>query len=651
MHLKKFLNIETPKSFKVLLVTFVVIAILLKSPMALMMFASVYMIHLIVGWNNYTILFSLISKIILSVILYMMSLQTILTIGWVANANFPLDSSTPIVFVLLFCYVLFRLKQNQYNWICVKTDKQQNKDALKNDIAATISTVILTFVLVAFSVFNYSNSHPDLVLSFINNVDDSSHISMINDKIQFNRGITTNSDASLLTRSAGMYPAGWHSSVAIIIKNLSPNIMPGVSTLKAYIASKIALFSLLVFVTTKYSIELACSSDKNKKHGWILRLSTSTLSLVLLTVVLFDVFREGFYSFLPQLIGITLTFLILQNINLSNHTKGNQWLVAIAWFILINLSLSWVLVIPVVLFAFIIFLFSVFGHSTIKFIKSTIFTHPVLIISPILVVLITYISMSGSSEAISIATAILNQGGIQSYPLNIHLVMIFSVLAALSVGAKKINSSALAAITSVCLLIFATGILYYQTFAVGSPRYYYYKVIYVFMFASIPLVVNFIYKYIRVVNKSSLLAGLSALALISTVLFWQFVNPNTMLFIGGARHLGPEVRQSIYSNLDEYRTDTHILYYLKGYPIVTDNATMLMRSNERHSECGDKAWEAVASTTKFSQALSEIMQYCKSDQIKIIAISYTKDEIKKEIDKHPELTNIEVEYLDVNPPK
>lgn len=535
--------------------------------------------------------------------IYIIILQCVILSSWVLNRNFPLDATPALtVLVMTIAYVyrhyLLKVKFSKEILPSKKVPLVRLGDIISIVVAILITLLIILPPLISTGAGKTSN----IIALTSGNVDDAAHLGLLNDRLQFNRGVLYHSDATENVRTAGLYPAGWHSANAIIIKAIDPTISTGTESLIAYTISKVFWFFVLIFVFSRVIFTLY-KTLSNDEPSLPVTLWLTFGSLLFSILFLVDIFRTGFYSFIPQLIAALLLVPILIQLSLlTNESKKYQGTLLLLVAACIGGGISWLLVLPALLLAiFLILLDHLRSTKLLHFIKDT--TSGVLDNLPLygllLVALIVqaYVMLADhSTGSVSFIQGVLLSGGIGIYKDPFYL-FIFIGLALCLLLFRKNSEKAIRYILYVTfsLLLFAGFLYVVQMIYLGKNAYYYYKALDVFTIVVIPIgLVGFALCIAWLANKrSKSIALAAALTLILVVIQFIGLDATSLTYLKGQRPLSGALNESVYTELKlnanqkNYNNKNYIVYYIPGSVEQNDISTMTVKSNKPGGGCFD----------------------------------------------------------------
>lgn len=569
---------------------------------------------------------------VISIFFYVLILQAVILISWLFSHDFPLTLSGPltsIVFVILYCLL-------RPTFGGISTKQQHTFTATKTKDIVPLVVCLLTFIVfVAFPIHHSKSDGLSGLTVLVNRViDDPNHLGMLNDKLQFNRGVITGSNAEGHTNTKGVsfYPAGWHSANAVIIKAFDPSIETGAQSLVAYAVTKVFWFLLLVFVFTRTLFCLyAVYSKETLSHAvatWI-----GLASLLFTGWFLIDPFLDGFYSFLPQLIIVPLFILSLIQMSYLSKVDGNDFLnsLILPALLCMGSALSWLLLLPVFVGALLVYSFTLLRRQKLaKTLKRLISKLPryvpllVLLIVPVFVQLLTSQSTGGS---VSFLQGILLPGPIQTYPTSFYDFVLIGAGLFIVLALKNIKSDRLQPLLTFLLAIITfTAVLYLlQLYVSQATFYYYFKSLNAFtLAASMMCVVGFAFFIRWVQSKTSQTTALIT-SLVVALIAVQFVytKPLMFLYIQGSRATTVTINKEIFHLLSTNYSQAHYydkevtIFYPSNNPNMNEVASRLLSTNKPYGTCYDSVKSASFSVPPKDFSVSPILRDCSDPQIKI----------------------------------
>ena len=437
---------------------------------------------------------SLIIKGVSIFFIFIIILQCVILSSWLINSNFPLDATPTLTLLIMTIAYIYRhfLPKPRISKLTLPIKK-----APFIRLSDIISIAIAIAIVLPLSLSLLTHDGKDMqnnVTTLAGGADDTAHLKLVDDRLQFNRGILYRSDAIEQVKTGDSYPAGWHSANAVIIKAIYPKISAGDESLVAYALSKVFWFLALVFIFCRIILilyEFLC----NRKPSLPAILWLASGSLLFSRFFLVDTFRTGFYSFMPQLIAALLLVPILIQFSLQNNKrKACQETLLLLSVMCIGGCLSWFLVLPAFLLIIILILFDHLKNTNKRrFIKDM--TSGILDNLPFYGLLLTatavqlYVMLTNHvAGSVSFIQGVLINGGINTYKGEFYIFIFIGFALCLFFTCKsseKILRYILYAILS--LLIFAGIISAIQIMYLGTNAYYYYKVLYILTVIALPV--------------------------------------------------------------------------------------------------------------------------------------------------------------------
>lgn len=569
---------------------------------------------------------------IISIFFYTLVLQAVILLSWLLSNDFPLTLCGPLTsIILLGIYLLVRPTISKK----INRQKHEFTGGKSKDVVPIIVCLLTFLVFVAFPIHHSGSNGISGATVLINRViDDPNHLGILNDKLQFNRGVILNSSAESHTNTKGVsfYPAGWHSANAVIIKAFYPNLSTGSESLVAYAISKVFWFLFLVYVFVRSIFSLYGIYSK-ETLPLVVSIWIGLASLLFVGWFLIDPFLDGFYSFLPQLIIVPIFILSLTQMSLLNKNDGDGILNTLILPVLLCMgsALSWLLLFPVFIGAFLLYgliLLHQWGIAkTLKrHARKTIRYIPIalLAIAPIIVQII---SSKGTGESVSFLQGILLPGPIQTYPTTFYEFIFLGLGIFIAFAIKAAKQDRLQPLLTYILAITAfTGLLYLiQLYASQATFYYYFKSLNAFTIAaSILCILGFAYFIQWVTSKTSQITAL-ILSCVLIFLSVQFVyaKPLMYLYMQGGRATTVSMNEEIFNTLQTNYSEAHYfnkevtIYYPNANPNMNEVASRLLSTNKPYGTCYDSVKGASFSVRPKDFSVQPILEDCADPEIKI----------------------------------
>lgn len=535
----------------------------------------------------------------ITIIFYISFLQSVVLVSWLLSHEFPLNT-TPLLGLLILCIVYFYQLLFKSSRVALLQKSHLPFFKISDILSIGVSIFFVSFVIVIPTLRIDGFHKNSFVMAIDDGVDDAAHLGLLNDRLQFNRGVLQGTSIVNNTRleGASFYPAGWHAANAAVMLAVKPNIQAGTQSLRFYVISKLFWYTVLLFVFVR-SIFTVYAVLTKKRLSVPVGIWFVLSSLLFCYLFLLHPFRAGYYSFLPQLIVAPVFVLtLIQMVQSKPKSILFQKSLPFAVMMLVGGTLSWLLVLPV--FALTIILSMIdriiiikLKSFLIEFYKGLIRYLPLYILMVCAVLAQLYTS-SASTVSVSFINGILMPGGIAIYnPLFYGFILLGIGLATLLI--KKEATVIIKSIFNYLLvsLLFAGVIFSIQLYMLQENLYYYYKTLDTFTIVAIVLsLVGFGYfiNWISEHRNKSLAVIFAVLLPLSALLFIPSDNSNAS-YIKGERYVSPLVSRSVYSELLlkdtqlNYNKMDYVLYYIKGDERQNDIATMLVKSNKPENGC------------------------------------------------------------------
>jgi hypothetical protein len=570
---------------------------------------------------------------VVSLFFYILVLQAVILISWLFSHNFPLTACGPLTAVVLIG-LYYSIKPT-----FTKKNLKQRDEFTTAKIKDVVPLIVCLFAFVAFVAFPMHHSGSNElsgVTVLINRViDDPNHLGMLNDKLQFNRGVITDSSAEGHTNTKGVsfYPAGWHSANAVIIKAFYPGISTGAESLVAYAITKVFwfLFLIYIFVRTIFSLYIVYSKEKLSPAvaSWI-----GLASLLFTGWFLIDPFLDGFYSFLPQLIIVPLFILSLIQMSLLGKDDRSALLnsLILPALLCMGAALSWLLLLPVFVGAFLLYSLTLLHTwGIIKTLKALKKNRPlryvVILALTIVPVIVQIITSKGTGESVSFIEGIMLPGPIQTYPISFYNFVLLGLGLFIVFAIKNAKVDKLQPILAYILAIigFTTVLYLLQLYISQANFYYYFKSLNAFTVAASMLCVVGFGFFIRWIESKASRSTALIVSFVLILLAIQFVytKPLLFLYMEGSRATTVSINQDIFKLLETNYSQSHYynkevtIFYPDNNPNLNEVASRLLSVNKPYGVCYDAVKGASFSTPPKDFSVAPILQSCDDPDIKI----------------------------------
>ena len=577
---------------------------------------------------------STVSRVVAALIVYVSLLQCLFLVVWLIAKDTSL-LSIPLIGVLVLLIVWLLVRFNKKNVVTSKPVRF----ILKRDVASILIALLMVTIVTIPSLAAAGVDKKSSIISMANgNVDDAAHVGLLNDKIDSDRAITYHTSANDNLRSYGQYPPGWHSLNAMLIKSFSPGFQSGTDSLYAYAITKVFWFFILVLtfaqVTFTLSSLLIQSGARRIFNAWL------CIGLLFFSLILFtDAFKEGFYSFLPQLITALFSLVVLAQMSLRKTEDEKGWGNDLLLLSIICLggSLSWLLVLPAFGLIILLVVAAKIIHDGIKngiaLTLRTLRRHAVAFgfLSTSLLVQVYLISRDSSSgSSVTFLQGIMLNGGISQYPVLLYSLLAGGLLLLISLGSRRLSRQlGYVLIGLSALFAFTVCIYLLQIYVIDKNAYYYFKTLNIATTMTAPLAiigVGMLIAYIH--NQRGKVPALALLVFIPTflVLFVGIniaVNPPPVSrtnYLKGARMITPTINESVYKELQssEYNDKNLVFYYTPGHLDQNDIPTLLLKTNKPASRCFDDIRLSIIIHTEFSDYLKAVKNSCDGHKITFV---------------------------------
>lgn len=628
---------KIPKNYLIIAAIVICLSIIFKSANIFIISLSLLITYkLLSPYISRLIFDSKLLILVLTSISYVILLQCSVLVSWLISHNFPLDATPSLLLIILFVFYGFDRHLNRK--LPILTDDNTKIKCLNmQDIVSLITAIIIIGVIIIPPLsLHPTYAKSTAIMSLITgNVDDTGQLSLVNDNIQFNRGILYKSDAEGKTRNGGFYPAGWNSVSAIFIKTILPQIKTGSASLVAYALQKLFWFFVLLFLLSRVSLAvykfLRNKQPTASSYVWI-----GTSALFMSYTFLLPIFKEGFYSFLPQLISTLLIIPILIQLIKEKNSSYSFRLLPILFIVGIGGSLAWILPLPAFFLTAVLVVLCLALNRKIDITKKNfkdILRRNILLLAFIfLAVLIQLYTMTHNSNASSTTflAGILMGGGITTYNQSFYLLIGSGFLLSLFLGDKKTKRNIhILLILFASLILFCSYIYLVQMEHLGKNEYYYFKVLDILTLAAIPFCLTGLGIIVeKISNNGKNIIAATAISLIVVTAIPQVIgiDASTLSFARGYRAFSSQIDNSMLKELDQNVSQAN--YFNKKYsffytPDVTfyfqnEVAAMMAKSNTPDSECFTSVRHNIWTTPSINQLIDTITQNCLGYTIDLV---------------------------------
>lgn len=582
-------------------------------------------------------------RAVVAVVAYYALLQATILAAWLFDNNFPLSFSIVLTFLLLvIAHIWNYFIYSKQSFTVDKTSYRRFSfvDLIAVALGALIVFLVLAGPLVK-SIHYYGRINVGAVAEdYVNtSLDDSNHLSRINDRLELNRGVLYKSNQVAYVvhgDSISTYPPGWHSANAAVIKALDPGIKVGGQSLLAYIATKIFWLFILVYCFTRVVGGLISTfmEDSKGKARLLARFVYFALVVGFLAYYsLLEQFQEGFYTFIPVLISLFLaTALLLQfNIDKSPGSKSSKYRTLLPLVLVTtNLTLSWFLIMPAVVLAVVVaFAFS--GKSgnfkgLVLKVWSELVRRLPLVLLAVLAVLAQIIVITAPGSQ-SFKVGVNTPGAITMHSVAYFGFTILGIFLFYALLNQKQHLTEGITILLVCLLGFAMFIYLFQVATLHQPQYYYYKTLYAAMAVALPIgVTGWLLLFERVARSySGLVAVFFAFGLamcVPLIIGIEPVNDALLTYVHGTRPFTIDEDAYIYNSISERsqlpiaQRTADVIFYTPGQIGQNIVGTNILRSMQHINGCDDRTFTQLLNDNQ--SGLFSTLKGCQSSPLTIV---------------------------------
>ena len=477
------------------------------------------------------------------------------------------------------------------------------------DIAALAAALLFIGMTSILPLRHAENTGGDNAIALINvGPDDSAHISILNDRLQYKKAVITEAVADGVARHnhAG-YPAGWHNANAIFILSINPTIQTGYDSMVAYIISKLFWVGLLVYLLGSASAFLLTRSGRK----WLASYWVFLSSLLFAIWFIADSMETGFYNYLGILTTIPLGVLAMAQLAASRSFQSSLWGLVLPICLTATITLSWLLVAPILIIASLLFfLRSIKPKDVWNNLKNKQnwipLTYVVFLVAILALSFVSQLRLTQiGTENLGFVGTLLVPGGIAIYPTGLYVALLAGCAPFfyLLLRSKKAKDPVFTTIeTTILLLTIAFGftacIYMIQQYYAKELSYYFYKTLNISLFIVMVIVIA---GTTRLIAKSStpplLTAGLITLSILGASLT-LYPEPRFVNYVRNNHHTTPAVSKLIeaklrttYSQKEYLNNSVDVVMTPKGYPVIPQIAIYLLRTNKPYSTCYQQAYE------------------------------------------------------------
>lgn len=564
-------------------------------------------------------------KLLVSFFIYTLLLGALVASTTLIIPSFPL-SLYPVA--LLVIVGLPQIINKVVNKNASKKQSMASKN-IKNynllDGLAIIISVLVIAVTILPPYIHSGFSKKNVISAVYGGVDDTVHLALINDRVQFDKGVFLDKSLNVRASDKTSYPAAWHSANAAIVQSLLPAKQSGLTHLVAYIGLKVVWYGVMLFLIARLAFKILRHYLKASN-----RVAYATMPIALLITGTLGItqFFYGFFGFFPQIIAlILLTSLLLQL--LEKPLLRSETLVLLCILAMVG-GTTWILLLPALglsiagamLFARPSVLYWV-GILKVSFVK-----YWVLYCLSLLTVIQTLWLAGFSEESVSFMNDIVLGGGVAVYTLWFYLLLLVGVVSFFYRNSKAKNAiTKLFVIISILLLVTALSILTLQLISVGEPRYYFYKTMTALCLVVAPIcIAGFGALITKYATRPSVTILLSCLTIVvAGVLIGKQPSKTTDLasYLNGIRPYSTQIRDDVYTALknsssEQYGKQSYRFYVNNTNQMESFYTTMLAKSEQPGSTCFFEVRKTIVQSLAIDQVVRNAVTNCKSETVTIV---------------------------------
>lgn len=561
-------------------------------------------------------------KTVVAIFLYFVILQSVVLSLWFVSHEFPLHLAVSVTFAILVlsCLVRWRITRPQH----LSRFKATSIPALTaGDSVALTVAILITLVTLIGPVRNArADNHGHIpaatILNFIDtSLDDASQLSMVNDRVQLDRGVLYKSDRAqyVALGSTLTYPTGWHSANVAVMQAADRGMRVGGPSVAGYVMSKIFWYFVLLYLFSRFVLIVSRPFfKKSAKYG---NASRAALYTWLLGVVLFfafymliEQFREGFYTFVPELIALLIAGALLVQRSVDRQSKTLNPYRSLTPLVVVTVGafLAWILALPALLLSIAAAYlltpqFKGFWQNTKSSLLAIWPFAPIITLG--ILSSLCQLVLTTSSSARSFKSGIDDPGGISIHNEWYFLFIAVGILLFYWFARRHKKRVEELSVLLFGLLAFATFIYLFQAATLGHIDYYTYKTLNVAIIIALPLAIA---GWLGLLDEIS--TGLSpvtrlsfyGLALLGLPLCLGLnpTNGSTVAYLHSGRGFSNKEIIFMYQSLDDRartnykdRTQDVVIYRPgeTGHSIVASN---ILRSIQPVDSCDSKVFDALA---------------------------------------------------------
>lgn len=579
-------------------------------------------------------------NLIVSVVILMTTMMSGSLLVWLINKNSSLDTILLFSFAILLITSVLLVMSN-------RKDKLRHQQIRLVTIDDYLAIFIAIFILAGMIVFPAFRDNPRTLQANLTDfismgTDDNNHLGMFADKLELDRGIlnsTDQADKASIMSGTNIYPTSWHTANAVIIKTFINDISESTheKVLLAYVITKLFwMFVLLYLFIRVFLFVTRILTLKNELDVKINLALAFFLSGFFAYYLLLEQFIQGFYNFIPVIIGfLLLSFFMAHTV----ADKEEPHSTAIITFGGLS-ALSWPLVLPALCLSVLLAYLNSNSNPVQwfkKFYKSI--RYQIIIAGAILIAVALQLYLLVAPGSRSISGVIIEPGAIAQHSSWFYFYIVAGFSALLlqrqDILHKRLNYTVILAscLSLCCFILYA-----YQTLKSGTVDYYFYKLLNVLMIVLAPLstagFLLIIYRQFSQLSSSLPIYTMIACA-VPMLIGINPTNTSNTDYVKGKRSFSNAENTTLYNAFTG--DDTRIINYESGkdsvaitldqpsFNIITSS---MLRSAKKLHPCNEKSY--AAAVTNDANALVSAVKLCPEEvQLNI----YTRGDNKKELDK------------------
>jgi hypothetical protein len=591
-------------------------------------------------------------RVIVAVVLYFIILQNAILSVWLVHHNFPLNQAIFASTLLLGVSYAIGLFSKDWQGFPKRLSLRVFSTS---DAYSVLLALLIVLLVLAGPVRNALHQHklgiPALTISYINtSLDDSSHLSLLNDRLQLNRGVFYKTNVAQLVVHQNLttsYPTGWHSANAAAIKALDPGIRVGGQSAIAYVITKIFWLFVLVYLFCRVTISLFSlllkSETRNltvQSYIWIV-----ASSLFFAYYILLEQFKEGFYNFIPVLIGQLIILALLLQLGNDRDVKNKTFKYGFRALLplviaLTGVALAWILLLPAGIIVLLVAIFAPLREAkTLKPLQGLwlqLRSQVIIFALAALAILIqSKVITAGSSR--SFRQGIDEVGSITAHSVWYFIFAITGVMLFYGLLSIKVRITEQLLPYIVSLLASILFIYLFQIVTVHHTEYYFVKTLNTLMIIAIPVAITGWGLLLRLIALrygyvNSIFMSCGLVFLLPLIIGIEPLNTSNLGYIKGDRGFTFTEDSYMYKNMAERakvniasrRTDT--IFFTPGLTDHNIIATNIIRSIQPVDTCDDKMFTQLLKDNV--NGLFDTVSKCQSSHLTIVTSPQTYDVLR-----------------------